>query len=77
MHDEPLINPSCTMRSGKVLWFNPNPPNNLLGVVVDSEQKGNLLIRDLWYQGKGCILHMHVVNTYAAYYLQKTPENSL
>ena len=55
----------------------PKPPNKPPGTVADSEQKGELLIRDLWSWVMYCILYMGVVKKDAADYLQKTPEKSL
>ena len=42
-----------------------------------TEQKGDLLIRDLWQQGLDSVHDMHVVNTDALSYVQKTPEKCL
>ena len=41
------------------------------------EQKGNLLIRDLWQKGTSSVHDMRVVNTGAKYYTAKTPETCL
>ena len=41
------------------------------------EQKGDLLIRDLWQNVTDSFHDMHVVNTYAKYHLAKTPEKCL
>ena len=77
MRDDPLSNPGCPVWIRKVFQAKTNPPNNLLGTVVKLEQKGDLLIRDLWAWETVCILDMQVVNTNAASYLQKTTEKSL
>ena len=42
-----------------------------------TEQKGELLIRDLWKQGTDSVHDMCVVNTYALPYARKTPEKCL
>ena len=42
-----------------------------------TEQKGDLLIRDLWQQGTGSVHDMRVVNTDALSYVRKTPEKCL
>ena len=62
MCNYPLIHPGCSVREGKsypkVSLLN-NPP-------VEHEmtnQKGDLLIRDLWQRGTDSILGMNVVNT--------------
>ena len=41
------------------------------------EQKGDLLIRDLWQQGTDSVHNMHVVNIDAPTYLEKAPEKCL
>ena len=42
-----------------------------------TEQKGDLLIRDLWQQGTDSVHEMRVVNTDALLYVRKTPEKCL
>ena len=42
-----------------------------------TEQKGDLLIRDLWQQGTDSVHNMRVVNTDALLYLKKAPEKCL
>ena len=42
-----------------------------------TEQKGDLLIRDLWQQGTDSVYDMRVVNTDALSYVQKTPKKGL
>ena len=42
-----------------------------------TQQKGDLLIRDLWNNGTDCVNYMRVVNTYANSQLEKTPEKCL
>ena len=41
------------------------------------EQKGDLLIRDLWQQGTDSVHDMRVVNTDALLYVRKSPEKCL
>ena len=41
------------------------------------EQKGDLLIRDLWQNGTGSVHDMRIVNTDAKYHLAKTLEKCL
>ena len=43
----------------------------------EGEEKGELLIRDLWTQGTGSIHNMRVVNTGVVSYQSKTLENFL
>ena len=40
-----------------------------------TEQKGNLLICDLWQNGTDSVYDMHVVNTDTKSYLERTPES--
>ena len=42
-----------------------------------TEQKGDLIIRDLWQHGTDSDHDMHVVNTDALLYVRKTPEKCL
>ena len=49
MRNNPLIHPGLSMQSGRGLLARTHPPNNLPEEVADSEQKGNLLIWDMWY----------------------------
>ena len=42
-----------------------------------TEQKGDLLIRDLWQQGTDSVHDMHVVNTDSLTYQLKKPEKFL
>ena len=41
------------------------------------EQKGDLLILDLWELGIDCVLEIRVMSTYAASYLHKIIEERL
>ena len=58
VRDDSLINPGRVVRSGKAFQTKSNPPKDPPGTVVDSEQKGNLLIRDFYDRGTDCILYM-------------------
>ena len=44
---------------------------------MDSEQKGGLLIWNMWSKGTSCILDMRVVNMDMASYVLKTSEKIL
>ena len=44
---------------------------------MESEQKGDLLIRDLWEKGKECMLGMRVVNMDTNYYKLRPMEKCL
>ena len=45
--------------------------------MADLEQRGELLIQDLWEKGMDCILYIVVVNTDATSHIQKTPEKRI
>ena len=77
MCDDSFVNPGRTIRSRKYLLDKSTPSNNPPWTEIDSEQKGNLLIQDLWAQGTDFILDMRVMNMDAAYYIQQTPDKSL
>ena len=51
----------------------PNPTRETPSAPEVTEQKGNLLIRDLWKQGTDSVHDMRVVNTDALSYLEKAP----
>ena len=62
VRDEPLINPGCALWSRKAFQDKSNPPKNPPVMSGYLEQKGELLIWDLWDWGKYCILDIQVVN---------------
>ena len=55
----------------------PNPTRETPEAQEVTEQKGDLLIRDLWQQGTDSVHDMCVVNTDALLYLEKAPEKCL
>ena len=59
----------CEIPTGQVL-----PTQQPTGMVADSKQKVDFLIRDMWSKGTNCISDMRVVNTDAASYMQNMPE---
>ena len=44
---------------------------------MNSEQKGNVIIKDLWTQGTDCILDMRVVNMNTTLYIHNMSEKIL
>ena len=79
MRDDPLIFAGRSVKrtkatpagdSGTTDWDKAPPPE-----VTD--QKGDLLIRDLWQNGTDNVNDMHVLNTYAKSHMAKTPEKCL
>ena len=55
----------------------PNPPGETTAAPEVTEQKGDLLILDLWQQGTDSVHYMRVMNTDALTYLSKAPEKCL
>ena len=63
----------------------PNPAGSKLTTPSDvmtaasevTEQKGDLIIRDLWQQGTDSVHDMRVVNTDALSYVRRSPEKCL
>ena len=75
--DNPLINPGCIGKIGRALlsWY--QLPNNIAGMGVDSEQKGDLFIRYFWVRVPDYILEIQVINTDDASYMTKTLDKIL
>ena len=76
MHDDPRIFTGHAMRGGKAKGKASGkgkeaPPTE------EGEEKGDLLIQDLWTQGTDSIHNMRVVNTDVVSYQYKTPEKFL
>ena len=42
-----------------------------------TEQKGDLLLQELWHNGTDSVQDMRLVNTYAKFYWEKSPEKCL
>ena len=79
MCDEPLIFVGCAVKRpkskparSKATIFPAATPS-----LEATEQKGDLLIRDLWHYGTDSVHNMRVVNTYYKSHLAKTPEKCL
>ena len=79
MHDDPLIYSGCAVRRTK-----PTPAGSTNtksseqpAVPEVTEQKVDLLIRDLWQKGLDNVHNMRVVNIYAPTYMNKEPEKCL
>ena len=53
------------------------PPDATTAAPEVTEQKGFLLIRDLWQQGTDSVHDMHIVNTDALSYVRRSPEKCL
>ena len=78
VRNDPLIYQGCAVKRPKAHPAGPrdntklgdNPPEA-------TEQKGELLIRDLWSNGTYSVHDMSVVNTDAKYYWEKSPERCL
>ena len=75
MRDDPLIYSGRAVRRTKPTpaGSNKNKPNEQTASPEVTEQKGNLIIRDLSQQGIYSVHDMRVVNTDALTYLKKAP----
>ena len=51
-----------------------SPPDATTAAPEVTEQKGGLLIQDLWQQGTDSVHDMRVVNTYALSYVSQSPD---
>ena len=80
VRDDPLIYSGCAMSRTKL---NPagsnitNPTRKTTAMPEVTEQKGDLLLRDLWQQGTVSFHDMLVVNTDAKSYWGRSPEKCL
>ena len=79
MHNNPLIYSGHAVKRTKATpaWATGN--NNQEGVppLDVTDQKGNLLIRDLWQNGTDSVHDMHVVNTDTKSHITKDTEKCL
>ena len=78
VRNDPLIYQGCAVKRPKSQPAGPSgstkPGENPTKAI---EQKGDLLIRDLWNNGTDSVHNMSVVNTDARSYLEKSPERCL
>ena len=74
---QPETNNIHAVQISKTFLDNSTPPNKLPVTVIYLEQKGGLLIRDLWARGADFILDMRVANMGTASYLHKSTDKSL
>ena len=73
MHDDPLIYSDCAVKRTKATPAGSNGNSEHTSAPEVTEQKGDLLIRDLWQQGTNSVHDMRVVNTDASTYQKKEP----
>ena len=74
MNDVSLVHICHAVKSGRAPPARSNQPNKKIAATVDSNQKGYLLIQYLQQKVTDYILDMNAVNTYATFYLQKSPD---
>ena len=76
LRDDPLIFAGCAVKRPKE---NParSKAKSSIPQLEATEQKGDLLIRDLWNNGTESVHDMRVMNNDAKLLLEKTPEKSL
>ena len=79
MHDNPLIFTGCAVKRPKAKPTRPTGSTNRDNAPPPeaTEQKGDLLIRDLWQNGTTSVHNMSVVNTDAKSHSAKPPEKCL
>ena len=80
MCDDPLIYSGRAARRTRPTpaeSTKPNPTSEAPAEPEVTEQKGDLLIRDLWQRGTDSVHNMRVVNTDTLTYLKKAPEKCL
>ena len=79
MRNDPLIYSGRAVRrtNSTPAGLNKTKPSKHPSAPEFTEQKGNLLIRDLWQQGTNSVHVMRVVSTDALTYQSKAPEKCL
>ena len=76
VRDDPLIFSGCAVQRKKAKPSRPKFPSTKQKSEA-TEQKGALLIREIWQNGTNSVHHMSIVNTEARSYLTKTLEKCL
>ena len=79
MRSNPLIFAGCALKRPKYRPVSTSGPTDRDGAppAEAMEQKGDLLIRDLWHNGTEYVYNMRVLNTDAKTDAMKTPDNCL
>ena len=78
MRNDPLIYQGCAVKRTKAKPVCPSGITNIEDTLPEAmKQKGDLLIRDLWANRTDSVHDMHVVNTGAKSYWEKSPEKCL
>ena len=77
VRDDPLIYSGRAVKRTKATPAGSNKTSEHPAAPEDTEQKGGLIIRDLWQQGTDSVHNMHVVNTDTLTYQLKEPEKFL
>ena len=76
VRNNPLINLCCAIREGRAQYA-VYPPKNPTETTEKSEQKGDILIRELWKGGTYSIHDIRVMNTDALPHWKKSPDKCL
>ena len=74
MRNDTFVTTGCAVRRGRAIQEKSTVTNKQPGIPLDSNHRGDLLIRDLWEKGKNCVLNMRVVNTDTNSYQLHLPE---
>ena len=79
MRDDILIFAGCAVKRPKDKQARTTGPTNRDNAPTPeaTEQKGDLLIRDLWQNGTASVQGMRVVNTDAKYHSENPPQKCL
>ena len=79
VRDNPLIYSGRAVKRTKAAPAGASGKTDQAGALPPevTEQKGDLLIRDLWRNGTDSVHEMHVVNTDDKYHMAKEPEKCL
>ena len=78
VRNDPPIYQGCTVKRTKAKPAGPSGINNTEETPPEAtEQKGGLLLRDLWQNGTNNVHDMRVMNTDAKSYWERSPEKCL
>ena len=78
VRNEPLIYQGCAVKRTKSKPAGPSGSTNIVDTPPEStEQKGGLMLRDLWNNWTDSVHNMCVMDTDAMSYLEKSPERCM
>ena len=78
VHNDSLVYQGCAVKRTKSKPAGPSVITNTYDTPPEAtEQKGDLLLRDLWQNGTDSVHNMHVVNTDEKSYWENSPKKCL